>query len=191
MTEHSTDPVADTQSDEETASLLEAVRELPTSIMPERDLWDGIARRIEPPRERAVRTPRAFHRLGSRLQIARAASLAISLAAAGYAGWALRSNPVREAPALRGPESTAPFEGDYRDSLSVLTREFEEKKGMLEPKTIAIIEQNLRIIDLAIQTSRAALDADPASAALAETLSVAYETKVDLLRQVTQIASEI
>jgi hypothetical protein len=57
-----------------------------------------------------------------------------------------------------------------------------QRKTVLDSSTVAIIERNLRIIDAAIEQSRAALARDPASALLSEQLTHALDKKVELLR---------
>jgi hypothetical protein len=74
-------------------------------------------------------------------------------------------------------------EGDYLRAVAQLTDAVNRQRGRLDPKTVAVIEKNLRIIDEAIQESRAALAADPSSVERVFTVARMYETKIDLLRQ--------
>jgi len=55
----------------------------------------------------------------------------------------------------------------------------------LDPATVAVVDENLRVIDAAIAAARAALDQDPASALLSQRLAGAYDMKLDLLRRLT------
>jgi hypothetical protein len=57
-----------------------------------------------------------------------------------------------------------------------------QRKTQLDSSTVLIIERNLRIIDAAIEQSRAALARDPASLLLSEQLTHALDKKVELLR---------
>jgi hypothetical protein len=59
-----------------------------------------------------------------------------------------------------------------------------QRRADLDPKTVAIIEHSLRVIDEAIGQSRAALASDPASRFLNERLNSALDRKVELLRTV-------
>jgi hypothetical protein len=56
-------------------------------------------------------------------------------------------------------------------------------RTQLAPETVRILEENLRIIDTAIQEARAALARDPQSAALGEMWRSAYQRKLELLEQ--------
>jgi hypothetical protein len=57
-----------------------------------------------------------------------------------------------------------------------------ERRSQLDPKTVAVLEQSIAVIDSAIAQSRAALAKDPASGFLASQLNHSLETKVELLR---------
>jgi anti-sigma factor RsiW len=57
-----------------------------------------------------------------------------------------------------------------------------ERRGQLDPRTIAVLEQSIAVIDSAIAQSRAALAKDPASGFLATQLNHSLEKKVELLR---------
>ena len=56
------------------------------------------------------------------------------------------------------------------------------RRSQLDPKTVAVLEQSIAVIDSAIAQSRAALAKDPASGFLAEQLNHSLEKKVELLR---------
>ena len=57
-----------------------------------------------------------------------------------------------------------------------------ERRSQLDPKTVAVLEQSIAVIDSAIAQSRAALGKDPASGFLATQLNHSLEKKVELLR---------
>jgi hypothetical protein len=57
-----------------------------------------------------------------------------------------------------------------------------ERRGQLDPRTVAVLEQSIAVIDSAIAQSRAALAKDPASGFLATQLNHSLEKKVELLR---------
>lgn len=57
-----------------------------------------------------------------------------------------------------------------------------ERRSQLDPKTVAVLEQSIAVIDSAIAQSRAALAKDPASGFLATQLNHSLEKKVELLR---------
>lgn len=66
----------------------------------------------------------------------------------------------------------------------MLQRIVARRKSQLDSSTVAIIEKNLKIIDAAIEQSRAALARDPASRMLTGQLTHALDKKVELLRTV-------
>ena len=49
---------------------------------------------------------------------------------------------------------------------------------------MGIVEKNLRLIDQAIAESKTALATDPANAFLSDRLTHAYDTKLQLLREI-------
>ena len=57
-----------------------------------------------------------------------------------------------------------------------------ERRSQLDPRTVAVLEQSIAVIDSAIAQSRAALAKDPASGFLATQLNHSLEKKVELLR---------
>ena len=70
----------------------------------------------------------------------------------------------------------------YGKEIEMLERIVSQRETQLDSSTIAIIRKNLRIIDAAIEQSRAALVRDPASQLLGEQLTHALDKKVELLR---------
>jgi anti-sigma factor RsiW len=78
-----------------------------------------------------------------------------------------------------GPSSS---EAIYGKQIEMLQQIVSQRKTQLDSSTVAIIEKNLRIIDAAIEQSRAALAKDPASRLLSDQLTHALDKKVELLR---------
>lgn len=72
----------------------------------------------------------------------------------------------------------------YGKEIEMLQRIVARRKSQLDSSTVAIIEKNLKIIDAAIEQSRAALARDPASRMLTGQLTHALDKKVELLRTV-------
>jgi anti-sigma factor RsiW len=70
----------------------------------------------------------------------------------------------------------------YGREIAALQRIVSQRKTQLDSSTVAIIEKNLKIIDAAIEQSRAALAKDPASMLLSEQLTHALDKKIELLR---------
>jgi anti-sigma factor RsiW len=70
----------------------------------------------------------------------------------------------------------------YGREIDMLQRIVSQRRTQLDSSTVAIIEKNLKIIDAAIEQSRAALASDPASRMLDQQLTHALDKKVELLR---------
>ena len=71
----------------------------------------------------------------------------------------------------------------YSREIERLREVFTQHKSRLDPRTAAILELNLKVIDEAIAQSRAALAQDPASGFLNDRLNSALEKKLELLRR--------
>ena len=70
----------------------------------------------------------------------------------------------------------------YGREIDMLQNIVSQRRTQLDSSTVAIIEKNLKIIDGAIEQSRAALAKDPASRMLDQQLTHALDKKVELLR---------
>lgn len=210
------------------------------ALAPSRDLWSGIAERIDAKvvpigvRERTiVATRRSWARpaiaaaalvivtagithLATRATLAPVGSTASSRTAPPVAVGPLDSTPelVAAAPVSRGTgeitssQTERPSPGRTRGATvgapvarlasaeplmratePVYDREIgklrsivKTRRAQLDPKTVAVLEQSIAVIDSAIAQSRAALAKDPASGFLATQLNHSLEKKVELLR---------
>ena len=205
--------------------------ELP-ELTPSRDLWSGIAERIETPVVplvvRAAGTPNVERRRGDRLRlVAVAAALVAVTAGVTYTLTVSRSGATPQvavvspdsgrdstASALtRSPSTVAVVDSvpkiDRQDSsaqqpttqnvgsapaassreIDRLRTVFVRNRGQMDPRTAAIIEANLKVIDDAIAQSKAALAQDPASRFLNNQLNTALDKKLELLRTAAQLPS--
>ena len=70
----------------------------------------------------------------------------------------------------------------YSREIDRLRAIFLQSRSQLDPRTAAIIETNLKVIDDAIAQSKAALAQDPASRFLTDQLNSALDKKLELLR---------
>ena len=197
-------------------------------LTPSRDLWAGIAERIDAP-VLPMDSPVVHSRRRTVLRpaLAAAALVAITAGVTHYVTRASLSVPattqragVRPAtvPVALGqaPEPTAQIASTVTESpvaaaarpaasrararlvsaeqltdaadpvfsgeITRLRRLVRERRGQLDPKTVAVLEQSVAVIDSAIAQSRAALAHDPASGFLATQLNHSLEKKVELLR---------
>lgn len=219
-------------------------------LTPSRDLWAGIATRIEPtvvPLGRPVQAPRRTW-----IPLAAAAAAALMIATAGVTYFAtsrsLRSAgavaavpkastsaqqiaaapavveaPTEEAAPTAVPTSPSAAEvastgaaerpaprassrevtlasrqtravvtaSDiaYGDEIARLQKVITERRRELDPATVTVIEQSLKIIDAAVRQSRAALARDPKSGFLTDQLNNALDKKIELLRTVALLPS--
>lgn len=176
------------------------------------DLWPGIAPRLTGPRE--VAPPAALNttlagpapvtwyqrRWSVGLpELAVAATLVAALA--GALLWPRTTAPASEAAAaapiiaeaeafdLQGGRATPVDFADAQYDAAVvdLERVLQEQRERLDPRTVVVLERNLRVIDEAIGEARQALAADPANALLNTHLAGARQRRLDLLRRAALI----
>ena len=161
--------------------------------LPPRDLWPGVAARLETRRKQFTFTLS---------QLAVAASLLVAVGSG--LTWLATNRPV-----LSGGGQPQQVIQAYRDSVDTggkivpanfadaqfnaavedLERILREERGRLDPRTVLILERNLQTIDAAINEARMALDQDPANPYLNSHLADARRRKLDLLRHATELAS--
>ncbi|HKQ59029.1 MAG TPA: hypothetical protein VJY35_14280, partial [Candidatus Eisenbacteria bacterium] len=77
----------------------------------------------------------------------------------------------------------------YDAAVAELERALAEGRGRLDPRTLKVVEDNLRIIDRAVAEARQAVAADPGNTWLRSHLASTMQRKVDLLRSATSLAS--
>lgn len=75
----------------------------------------------------------------------------------------------------------------YDREIAGLRTLVDQRRAELDSATITILEKNLKVIDNAIRESKAALAQDPASTFLTERLSRAYDSKLQLMRDVATL----
>jgi len=176
--------------------------------LPSRDLWQGVAARIASTPSSASSTPMTSLSTGRRLTFSPAALvLAASLLMAVTSGltWLVARQPAGGNAATAGPviqayglpeESTsgrivpANFaDAQFNAAVTDLEQILRDERGRLDPRTVLVIERNLKAIDDAIQEARMALNNDPANPYLNSHLADARRRKIDLLRHATTLAS--
>ncbi|MGW8268547.1 MAG: zf-HC2 domain-containing protein [Longimicrobiales bacterium] len=178
------------------ADLMGGLEELPREAQPGRDLWPQIEWRIG---SRAAREEPAENRARPGRQITfqawqlLAASITVALLSGG-AVWAVLTGGPRGSPPA--PVASAPIRetlaqpvgweaalDEYDQAVADLEGVLEMGKGVLDPATVQILEENLLIIDRAIAEAQEALALDPASGTLGRFLAENLKRKIDLLRQ--------
>ena len=169
---------------------------------PSSDLWDGIAQRIST-------TPRAVPAGRRRFSFTMPQLAAASVLLALLSGWiAVRvlgpsgggapaqqtaSTAPSDAPAATGTVVPIAFEDEQYDAaVSDLQGALTRGRDRLDPETVKTVENDLRIIDEAVEDARRALAADPSNGYLTGYLVQTRQRKLELLRRaaaLTQVES--
>ena len=163
--------------------------------LPSRDLWPGVSARLLPQRKQFTFTLS---------QLAIAASLLIAVASGltflATNGSVLTGGQRQEViqayrdspgtPDQPGQIVPANFaDAQFNAAVEDLERILREERTRLDPRTVLILERNLKAIDSAINEARMALEQDPANQFLNSHLADARRRKLDLLRHATELAS--
>lgn len=159
-------------------TLKTGVAALPREIHPTDAVWHGIQQRISPERQAAGRSM-WWQRRGA---LAAAAVLLIALTSA------VTTLLVRRPDGATGTGKFSVTQAAYERAAEELAETLEFRRKDLSPTALAVIEQNLRIIDEAIRETQAALAADPRNERVAELLWASWEKKIDLLERAAQHA---
>jgi hypothetical protein len=80
-------------------------------------------------------------------------------------------------------------EAELAPEIEQLQDVLQQRRKLLDPSTVKIVEDNLALIDVAVKQARAALQRDPASGFLTEQLDNALQKKAELLRTVALLPS--
>lgn len=175
------------------------------AMAPSRDLWEGIAARIETPvvdlKSRAAHAPapRAW-RMAAAAVVLMAVSSGVTYVLTGdgrreTGDVQTASTPDSAAPGVVTPrrpsggppvlvgEFSAP-EIIYDQEITRLRTILDERRGDLDSTTVKTVEKSLEAIDKAIIDARAALTGDASNAFLNEQLNRALEKKLGVLRRV-------
>jgi hypothetical protein len=173
--------------------------------LPSNDLWPGVMQRITPVAPELRRSGGGQQFTFTLSQLAIAASLLIAVASGltylatnravltggGQAQQVIQaySDPAGT-PEQSGQIVPANFaDAQFNAAVSDLEHILRDERGRLDPRTVLILERNLKAIDAAINEARMALDQDPANQFLNSHLADARRRKLDLLRHATELAS--
>jgi anti-sigma factor RsiW len=169
-------------------------------VAPSTDVWNGIAERItswEDARP-VVGNFGARRRFSFTWPELIAASLLLVL----VSGWAAlrlttsRPAPVSSAGSTAGVQARpdvvpASFDDtEYDAAVADLQRALQSGRGQLDPATVRVVEENLAIIDQAVDDARRALAQDPANSDLNGYLLETRRRKLDLLRHAAALAED-
>ena len=179
--------------------------------LPSRDLWSGVATRIAASTQSPASSMPATSLTTSRRiaftlpQLAMAATLLIAVASG--LTWMVARQPATGDGTSAGTERVIQAYGvpedetsgqvvqanfadaQFNAAVSDLEKVLRDERDRLDPRTVLIIERNLKAIDAAINEARMALNDDPANPYLNSHLADARRRKLDLLRTATGLAS--
>jgi hypothetical protein len=197
----------------ECGALLADLRRLRTDaaalpeLSPSRDLWAGIASRIETPVVELKNTRVASATMAPvwrrRVWVGLAAAGLVAITATVTRQMTTRSMAQRSAAVQTARVASAPIDPEavrftnvtdkqaaYDQEIAGLRDILNKRRPQLDSATVAIVEHNLAVIDEAIAQCAQALRKDPASRFLEESLDDALETKVQLLRRATTLSTQ-
>jgi anti-sigma factor RsiW len=162
-------------------AVVRAAAELPETSVEPRDLWPGIAERLEA-------APRTRRRWQPWLA---AAAMLVAVSGAWWAGrWSAAPSPHSVAPstdAVRATaESSADFRQEYRRARDELDALLAARREGMSPENLIIVEESLCVIDRAIEDIESALLDNPEDPNLNRSLRLAYDRQLHVLETATR-----
>jgi len=159
---------------------------LPQEIQPRRDLWPGIASRLDEPEARWTRFAPLV------VPLAAAAGIAAIAIVGAFSLFSPEDSTVAAVP--RGSSETvantaparlpaAQVEIGFVQTRAVLVRMVEARKSTLTSEQVAALEHTLSTIDSAAQDLHAALNFDPYNPSLLFKLSYTRRSEIRVLQQ--------
>lgn len=148
------------------------IRSLPPSVAPARDLWEGIAARLD-----GAEAPR--HSRPAWLSAPMLAAAAVLLIILSSSATALLMRRQSSMDVQRMEEAYQSAAGELTDALNA-------HRTALGPQAVASVERSLHELDVAIADAKAALREHPGSQTLAALLRDTYQQKLDLLQRSAQ-----
>ena len=170
------------------------------------DLWAGIASRIGTagsssevlaPRATVLELPRRSYGWTGSQWLAAVAAFVVVTAGALWLAHDRMSPALRPAePSLRAGDTAggnnttvADFDATrIEGEIGQLQQALDRGRGKLDPKTVKVLEENLRIIRKATEDARHALQQDPANRDLQDYLAGSVQRKLDLVRRAAVMA---
>lgn len=167
-------------------SLVTAAAELPGQLEPSRDLWPAIEGRM---------TGRPASRIPVRRVVLAVAALvvvglALSLLRAPMTGPQLRSSA--DPGIVQASNRTATLDNvrlEYRQARTELLEVVQARRDEVSPETFLVIQNNLALIDRAIDEIETVLAANPGEGRLNRHLRLAYNRQIELLRWAARMPS--
>lgn len=163
---------------------------------PGRDLWPGIAARLDAPktvafRARASRSVAPWWAAAAAAVVAAAVTFALTRPPSD-APRAASASPATmasddDATASVVPASHGAGDEDYARAMASLLAALDQGKDRMAPGTRVVVERNLAVIDRALSDIQAALAKDPNNTDLMRLFSTTRKRKVETLRQVVRL----
>ena len=166
---------------------------LRASVLPDRDLWPGI--------KEAIDRPAPLIRFGSfrgrptrysplRYIVAAAALVLLMVGVRAIVEMDSPSEATPPAPVVAEDPEMNRIEQEYAAAKAELLSELDALEATLPPETLSIVEENLAIIENAVNDISAALLENPKNAELERMLHAAYRSEVNLLHQAVRMAGD-
>lgn len=174
-------------------NILDETAELPKSIQPDRDLWDGILAKLDtkPESVNVVTFPKQIKRWAPMVAVA---ALILVVASLQSFGPNSATDPIaKENPSLSAnapDEKIVALEAQYSDARTTLMQALDARKQELPEELVATIEENLNIIENAVVDINRALTENPGNPELERMLHAAYQSEVSLLQAVVGVESD-
>ena len=177
--------------------VLALVEDLPPWVEPSTDLWPGIEAHLET-KNNVVRG-RFGGQMRSWLAVAAVVAAAVGSVLVAYTVGRQqaqvvvveRSEAPLAVPAKVGGGSMSAVEVEFQEARDELLVALVQRERQLSPETVAVVYDNLRVIDGAISRISAALGEDPENPMLAGQLTRAYQQQIQLLRRANRLPAEI
>jgi len=186
------------------ADLWPAIRQAIGSSAPSTVAGSGASPDARPVESASVRPLRTRRRYVFSLPQLAAAGIALA-AVSGTGVWLARggAEPMPGAPVASAPAATSPVintstplreaslraEATYDAAINDLQAVLEAGRASLDPSTVAVLEENLAIIDTAIAEAQQAIANDPANTYLNAHLARTMQRKLDLMRRAAALAA--
>ncbi len=182
--------------------LVSEMGDLPDEATPPRDLWPDIRSRMETSVDAGTESedetvvplrvgqPSGERRFSFSMRQLLAASIALAFISGGTVWMVLNGGGSRDAGTLATevarPTNVVPAmlaaTTEYEQAIASLESVLDQGKSLLDPETLATIEESLRIIDQAINEARRALAEDPNNDLLNRLLIQNQQSKLRVLR---------
>jgi hypothetical protein len=167
-------------------TLMTMTAALPRSVEPPAGTWEAIAARTT---QAGLARRTALRQLRGPLM---AAAVLIVALTAGLTSVLLRGRETTAPPIAEltptGAGTLVVAEEAYQREFERVLGEFRARSDQLDPASVAIVEENLRIIEQALSSARAALEADPANRELPVLITDTHRKRIDIVERALRLS---